>query len=123
MIADILCAPEERAGRVAVARYTISPGERRMTGSSGPGRRNWRASATMLRRSSTGNTSTRSITASQATSCSRSPRIRLGSRWTSPSEALGSKLQLPPWLEASRDELMAILPPIRLPAVRGAAQR
>jgi catechol 2,3-dioxygenase-like lactoylglutathione lyase family enzyme len=31
-------------------------------------------------------------------------------------EELGSRLQLPPWLEPSRQELLAILPPIRLPA-------
>ena len=31
-------------------------------------------------------------------------------------EELGSKLQLPPWLEPARYELTAILPPIRLPA-------
>ena len=37
-------------------------------------------------------------------------------------ESLGSKLQLPPWLEPSRDELMAILPPLRLPGGRRAAQ-
>ena len=30
-------------------------------------------------------------------------------------EALGSKLVLPPWLEASRAELEAVLPPLRLP--------
>ncbi len=30
-------------------------------------------------------------------------------------EDLGSVLQLPPWLESSRKELMAILPPLRLP--------
>jgi catechol 2,3-dioxygenase-like lactoylglutathione lyase family enzyme len=29
---------------------------------------------------------------------------------------LGSKLQLPPWLESAREELVAILPPLRLPA-------
>jgi glyoxalase family protein len=31
-------------------------------------------------------------------------------------EELGSKLQLPPWLEPSREELLTILPPVRLPA-------
>jgi glyoxalase family protein len=31
-------------------------------------------------------------------------------------EELGSKLQLPPWLEPSRAELQAALPPLRLPA-------
>jgi catechol 2,3-dioxygenase-like lactoylglutathione lyase family enzyme len=31
-------------------------------------------------------------------------------------EELGSRLQLPPWLEPSREELVAILPPLRLPA-------
>jgi catechol 2,3-dioxygenase-like lactoylglutathione lyase family enzyme len=31
-------------------------------------------------------------------------------------EELGSKLQLPPWLEPARQELLAILPPVRLPA-------
>jgi glyoxalase family protein len=30
-------------------------------------------------------------------------------------EELGSKLQLPPWLESARNELLAILPPVRLP--------
>ena len=31
-------------------------------------------------------------------------------------EELGSRLQLPPWLESSREQLLAILPPLRLPA-------
>jgi catechol 2,3-dioxygenase-like lactoylglutathione lyase family enzyme len=31
-------------------------------------------------------------------------------------EQLGSKLQLPPWLEPARKELLAMLPPLRLPA-------
>lgn len=31
-------------------------------------------------------------------------------------QELGSKLQLPPWLEAARQELLAILPPLQLPA-------
>lgn len=31
-------------------------------------------------------------------------------------EALGSKLKLPPWLESSRADIEAILPPLRLPA-------
>jgi catechol 2,3-dioxygenase-like lactoylglutathione lyase family enzyme len=31
-------------------------------------------------------------------------------------EKLGTKLQLPPWLEPAREKLLAILPPIRLPA-------
>ena len=31
-------------------------------------------------------------------------------------EELGAKLQLPPWLEPSREELLTILPPLRLPA-------
>jgi glyoxalase family protein len=30
-------------------------------------------------------------------------------------EELGSKLQLPPWLEPGREKLLAILPPLRLP--------
>ena len=30
-------------------------------------------------------------------------------------EALGTRLQLPPWLEPAREELMAVLPPLRLP--------
>jgi glyoxalase family protein len=30
-------------------------------------------------------------------------------------EALGTKLQLPPWLEAAREQLMEVLPPVRLP--------
>jgi catechol 2,3-dioxygenase-like lactoylglutathione lyase family enzyme len=30
-------------------------------------------------------------------------------------EELGSKLQLPPWLEPARQELLAMLPPLRLP--------
>jgi len=34
-----------------------------------------------------------------------------------PMEELGSKLVLPPWLESSRAELQAVLPPLRLPAV------
>ena len=33
-------------------------------------------------------------------------------------EELGSRLQLPPWLEPSRKELLAILPPLRLPVHR-----
>jgi glyoxalase family protein len=32
-----------------------------------------------------------------------------------PAQALGSRLQLPPWLEPSRAELVAALPPLRLP--------
>ena len=31
-------------------------------------------------------------------------------------EALGSKLQLPPWLEPARQELQRVLPPLRLPS-------
>jgi glyoxalase family protein len=33
-----------------------------------------------------------------------------------PLEALGGKLQLPPWLEKSRAQLELVLPPLRLPA-------
>jgi glyoxalase family protein len=38
-------------------------------------------------------------------------------------EDLGSKLQLPPWLEPARQELMSILPPLRLPAAPHPVQR
>jgi glyoxalase family protein len=34
-------------------------------------------------------------------------------------DELGSKLVLPPWLEPSRAQLEAVLPPLRLPAVAG----
>lgn len=33
-----------------------------------------------------------------------------------PQQELGSKLQLPPWLEPAREQLLKILPPLRLPA-------
>jgi catechol 2,3-dioxygenase-like lactoylglutathione lyase family enzyme len=36
-------------------------------------------------------------------------------------DELGTKLVLPPWLEASRAQLQAVLPPLRLPAVAGQA--
>jgi len=36
-------------------------------------------------------------------------------------EELGSKLVLPPWLEPSRAQLEAVLPPLRLPTVAGRA--
>jgi catechol 2,3-dioxygenase-like lactoylglutathione lyase family enzyme len=36
---------------------------------------------------------------------------------------LGSKLQLPPWLESAREELVAALPPLRLPAVAHAVEK
>lgn len=32
-------------------------------------------------------------------------------------EALGSKLQLPPWLEPAREQIEAVLPPLRLPSM------
>jgi glyoxalase family protein len=32
-----------------------------------------------------------------------------------PADQLGLKLQLPPWLESAREQLMAVLPPLRLP--------
>jgi glyoxalase family protein len=38
-------------------------------------------------------------------------------------EELGSKLQLPPWLESTRQELLAILPPLRLPAAAHPVQK
>src|SRR5947209_11469178 len=38
-------------------------------------------------------------------------------------EELGSKLQLPPALERARKELLAILPPVRLPAVARPVQK
>ncbi|MBX5496260.1 MAG: VOC family protein, partial [Bryobacteraceae bacterium] len=37
-----------------------------------------------------------------------------------PAEALGSRLQLPPWLEPRRAELEARLPKVRLPAAKDA---
>jgi catechol 2,3-dioxygenase-like lactoylglutathione lyase family enzyme len=40
-----------------------------------------------------------------------------------PPEELGSKLQLPPWLEPARQELLAVLPPIRLPATAHRVQK
>jgi catechol 2,3-dioxygenase-like lactoylglutathione lyase family enzyme len=38
-------------------------------------------------------------------------------------DALGSKLQLPPWLEPARQQLLAILPPLRLPAAAHAVRK
>ncbi len=38
-------------------------------------------------------------------------------------EELGSKLQLPPWLESARTELLAVLPPLRLPTTGYAVQK
>jgi hypothetical protein len=38
-------------------------------------------------------------------------------------EELGSKLQLPPWLESARNELLAVLPPLRLPAAAHPEQK
>jgi glyoxalase family protein len=39
-----------------------------------------------------------------------------------PLDELGNHLKLPPWLEGARDELERVLPPLRRPTPRGAAQ-
>ena len=38
-------------------------------------------------------------------------------------EALGSRLQLPPWLESARQRVLAVLPPLRLPAAARMARK
>jgi len=122
-IADVLCAPEERSGRVAVgtvhhiAWRTADDQQQRA----------WQEELAHL-----GYDVTPIIDRKYFHSIYyREPGNILFEIATDPPgfavdeapEELGSKLQLPPWLEGSRDELMGILPPIRLPAARGAVQR
>jgi catechol 2,3-dioxygenase-like lactoylglutathione lyase family enzyme len=122
-IADVLCAPEERSGRVAVgavhhiAWRTADDGQQRA----------WQEELARL-----GYDVTPIIDRKYFHSIYyREPGNILFEIATDPPgfavdeapEALGSRLQLPPWLEGSRAELTAVLPPLRLPAARGAVQR
>jgi glyoxalase family protein len=122
-IADVLCAPEERSGRVAVGTVHHiawrTPDDRQQQA--------WQEELARL-----GYDVTPIIDRKYFHSIYyREPGNILFEIATDPPgfavdeapETLGTKLQLPPWLEGSRQELMAILPPIRLPAARDAAQR
>jgi glyoxalase family protein len=121
-IADVLCAPEERAGRVAVGTVHHiawrTPDDQQQ--------RSWQEELARL-----GYDVTPIIDRKYFHSIYyREPGNILFEIATDPPgfavdesrETLGSKLQLPPWLEASRDELMAILPPLRLPGSQSAVQ-
>lgn len=114
-IADVVCAPEDRAGRVAVGtvhHIAWRTGDDRQQES-------WQAELTRL-----GYDVTPVIDRKYFHSIYyREPGGILFEIATDPPgfavdeapEDLGSKLQLPPWLEPARKELMAILPPLRLP--------
>jgi catechol 2,3-dioxygenase-like lactoylglutathione lyase family enzyme len=115
-IADLVCAPEERAGRVAVgAVHHIAwrTADDRQQDS-------WQKELARL-----GYDVTPIIDRKYFHSIYyREPGDILFEVATDPPgfavdealEQLGSKLQLPPWLEPAREELLAMLPPLRLPA-------
>ncbi len=121
-IADVLCAPEERSGRVAVGTvHHIA----------------WRAADDAQQRSCREELARQGYDVTPVIDRKyfhsvyyREPGNILFEIATDPPgfavdespESLGTKLQLPPWLEASREELMAILPPLRLPGARRAVQ-
>jgi glyoxalase family protein len=123
MIADIVCAPEERSGRVAVGTVHHiawrAPDDEQQRG--------WQQELARL-----GYDVTPVIDRKYFHSIYyREPGNILfeiatdppGFAVDEPIEELGSKLQLPPWLEPSREELMAVLPPLRLPAAGSAVQQ
>lgn len=115
-IADVVCAPEVRPGRVGVgAVHHIA-----WRAADGRQQESWRKELARL-----GYNVTPVIDRKYFQSIYyREPGGILFEIATDPPgftvdetpEALGSKLQLPPWLESSRKELLAVLPPLRLPA-------
>ncbi len=115
-IADVLCAPEERQGRVAVG--TVHHIAWRTA--DGAGQAAWRTQLARL-----GYDVTPIIDRKYFHSIYyREPGGILFEIATDPPgfavdeapEALGSRLQLPPWLEPAREDLLGVLPPLRLPA-------
>ena len=122
-IADVLCAPEERSGRVAVGTvhhiaWRTADDQQQQAWQEELARLGYDVTPIIDRKyfhsiyyREPGNILFEIATDPPGFAVDEAP------------EALGTKLQLPPWLEGSREELMAILPPIRLPAARNAAQR
>jgi catechol 2,3-dioxygenase-like lactoylglutathione lyase family enzyme len=121
-IADVLCAPEERPGRVAVG--TVHHIAWRAADE--PQQSAWRDELARLAYDVTPIIDRKYFHSIYY----REPGGILFEIATDPPgfavdeapEALGSKLQLPPWLESARDELVAILPPLRLGAAGHAVQ-
>jgi catechol 2,3-dioxygenase-like lactoylglutathione lyase family enzyme len=115
-IADVLCAPEERPGRVAVGTvHHIA-----WRAADDPQQLAWQQDLARLSYDVTPVIDRKYFHSIYY----REPGGILFEIATDPpgfavDEApaeLGSKLQLPPWLESARDELVTILPPLRLPA-------
>jgi glyoxalase family protein len=123
MIADVLCAPEERSGRVAVGTvhhiaWRTADDQQQRGWQEELARQGYDVTPIIDRKyfhsiyyREPGNILFEIATDPPGFAVDEAP------------EELGSKLQLPPWLEASREELMAILPPLRLPAAGHAVQR
>jgi glyoxalase family protein len=122
-IADVVCAPEERPGRVAVGTvhhiaWRAADGEQQGS---------WRQHL-----AETGYDVTPVIDRKYFHSIYyREPGGILfevatdppGFAIDEPPEELGSNLQLPPWLEPAREQLLTILPPLRLPAAAHPVQK
>jgi glyoxalase family protein len=122
-MADVVCAPEERPGRVAVG--TVHHIAWRTADD--PQQDAWRKELARL-----GYDVTPIIDRKYFHSIYyREPGGILFEIATDPPgfaideapEALGTRLQLPPSLESAREELLAILPPLRLPAAAGGAPK
>jgi glyoxalase family protein len=115
-IADVVCAPEERSGRVAVGTvhhiaWRAADDERQDSWQKDLARLGYDVTPVIDRKyfHSIYYKEPGGILFEIATD---PPGFAIDE----PPEALGSKLQLPHWLESAREELLGILPPLRLPA-------
>jgi catechol 2,3-dioxygenase-like lactoylglutathione lyase family enzyme len=122
-MADVLCAPEERPGRVAVGTvhhiaWRTADDQQQSAWQQELGRLNYDVTPIIDRKyfhsiyyREPGGILFEIATDPPGFAIDESP------------EGLGSKLQLPPWLESAREELLAVLPPLQLPAAIHSVQK